>query len=156
VCLLRGTDWIFMYNSTFCPHSAFMCFVWIWEQTGIISLYLPTRSHLTVPSNCTICYSYSLQLPQCTANIHNHNTPSTLLYKAAFHDWYMLLTFVNTDRFPKPPPPPKKKFLENQSSNSRHASCGRTDRQTGMTNLITVTFRNFANAPKVKAILMQK
>ena len=25
-------------NSTFCPHSIFMCFVWIWEQTAIISL----------------------------------------------------------------------------------------------------------------------
>ena len=23
----------------FCPHSVFMCFVWIWEQTAIISLY---------------------------------------------------------------------------------------------------------------------
>ena len=26
-------------NSTFCTHSVFMCFVWIWEQTAIISLY---------------------------------------------------------------------------------------------------------------------
>jgi len=26
-------------NSTFCPHSVFMCFVWILEQTVIISLY---------------------------------------------------------------------------------------------------------------------
>ena len=27
-------------NSAFCPHSIFMCFfVWIWEQTAIISLY---------------------------------------------------------------------------------------------------------------------
>ena len=26
-------------NSTFCPRSVFMCFVWIWEQTAIISLY---------------------------------------------------------------------------------------------------------------------
>ena len=26
-------------NSTFCPHSVFMCFVWIREQTAIISLY---------------------------------------------------------------------------------------------------------------------
>jgi hypothetical protein len=26
-------------NSTFCPQSVFMCFVWIWEQTAIISLY---------------------------------------------------------------------------------------------------------------------
>jgi len=23
----------------FCPHSVFMCFVWIWEQTAIISRY---------------------------------------------------------------------------------------------------------------------
>jgi hypothetical protein len=30
VCSLRGT---------FCRHSVFMCFVWIWEQTAIISLY---------------------------------------------------------------------------------------------------------------------
>jgi len=77
-----------------------MCFVWIWEQTGVISLYLPTRSHLTVPSNCTICYSYSLQLPQFTANIHNHNTPSALLYKAAFHDWYMSRNTVNCGHLP--------------------------------------------------------
>ena len=28
-----------IHNSTFCPHSVFMCFVWIWEQTAIISLY---------------------------------------------------------------------------------------------------------------------
>jgi len=26
-------------NSTFRPHSVFMCFVWIWEQTAIISLH---------------------------------------------------------------------------------------------------------------------
>jgi len=26
-------------NSTFYPHSVFMCFVWIYEQTAIISLY---------------------------------------------------------------------------------------------------------------------
>jgi len=26
-------------NSAFCPHSVFMCLVWIWEQTAIISVY---------------------------------------------------------------------------------------------------------------------
>ena len=26
-------------NSTFCPHSVFRCFVWVWKQTAIISLY---------------------------------------------------------------------------------------------------------------------
>jgi hypothetical protein len=33
----------FMYhlvsNPTFCPHSMLMCFVWISEQTAVISLY---------------------------------------------------------------------------------------------------------------------
>ena len=30
----------FSFNiSTFCPHSVFLCFLWIWEQTAIISLY---------------------------------------------------------------------------------------------------------------------
>jgi len=26
-------------SSTSCPHTVFMCFVWIWKQTAIISLY---------------------------------------------------------------------------------------------------------------------
>ena len=61
VCLLRGKDRIFIYtslykaiqsqlllyvppgltfnNSTFCPHTVFMYFVWISDQTAIISLY---------------------------------------------------------------------------------------------------------------------
>ena len=38
-CLLRGTDWVFVYGSAFSPHSVLMCFVWISEQTTIISLY---------------------------------------------------------------------------------------------------------------------
>jgi hypothetical protein len=53
-CLLRGTDRnltlyspvvtictasLIFNNSTFCPHTVFMCFVWIWEQIAIISLY---------------------------------------------------------------------------------------------------------------------
>ena len=42
---MRGTDWVFKYNSGLNknPRSAhtavFMCFVWISEQTAIISLY---------------------------------------------------------------------------------------------------------------------
>ena len=36
---LCGLPRLTFSNSTFCPHSVFMCFVWIWEQTAIISLY---------------------------------------------------------------------------------------------------------------------
>jgi len=28
-----------IHSSTFCPHNIFVCFVWIWEQTAITSLY---------------------------------------------------------------------------------------------------------------------
>jgi hypothetical protein len=35
ICTTR----FYIKNHTFCPHSVFMCFVWIWEQTAIISLY---------------------------------------------------------------------------------------------------------------------
>ena len=38
VVTICTASWTFT-NSTFCPHSVFMCFVWIWEQTAIISLY---------------------------------------------------------------------------------------------------------------------
>jgi hypothetical protein len=66
------TAYITFNNSTFCPHSVFMCFVWISEQTAIICLYsinwlvfiterlcvycavraahFPTQHSLTVPS----------------------------------------------------------------------------------------------------------
>jgi len=33
------TTSLILNNSTFCPHSVFVCFVWISEQTAIISLY---------------------------------------------------------------------------------------------------------------------
>jgi len=32
--------WLTFTNSTFCPHSSFMCFAWIWEQAAIIWLYI--------------------------------------------------------------------------------------------------------------------
>jgi hypothetical protein len=38
VVTIRTTSLTFT-NSTFCPHTVFMCFVWISEQTAIISLY---------------------------------------------------------------------------------------------------------------------
>ena len=62
MCLLRGTSWIFIYNSTFCPHSVFMCFVWIWEQTTIISLYNINWLVCITETECVYCAVQTVSL----------------------------------------------------------------------------------------------
>jgi len=42
-------------NCTFCPHSVFMCFVWIWEQTAIISLYSINWLDFITETGCVYC-----------------------------------------------------------------------------------------------------
>ena len=42
-------------NSTFYPHSVFMCFVWIWEQTAIISLYNINWLVFITETECVYC-----------------------------------------------------------------------------------------------------
>ena len=42
-------------NSTFCPHRVFMCFVWIWEQTAIISLYSIDWLVFITETECVYC-----------------------------------------------------------------------------------------------------
>jgi hypothetical protein len=54
-------------NSTFCPHTVFMCFVWISEQTAIISLYNINRLVFITATECVYCavrtgYLYTTQL----------------------------------------------------------------------------------------------
>jgi hypothetical protein len=46
VCLLCGT---------FCPHSVFMCFVCIWEQTAIISLHSINWLVFITETECVYC-----------------------------------------------------------------------------------------------------
>ena len=45
----------YVLHSTFCPHSLFMCFVWIWEQTAIISLYSINWVVFTTETECVYC-----------------------------------------------------------------------------------------------------
>jgi hypothetical protein len=42
-------------NSTFCPHTVFMCFVWISEQTAIISLYNINWLVCITETECVYC-----------------------------------------------------------------------------------------------------
>ena len=45
----------YVLHSTFCPHSGFMCFVWIWEQTAIISLYSIDWLVFITETECVYC-----------------------------------------------------------------------------------------------------
>ena len=47
-------------NCMFCPHSVFMCFVWISEQTAIISLYNINRLGFITETECVYCAVRSL------------------------------------------------------------------------------------------------
>ena len=42
-------------NSAFCPHTVIICFVWIWEQTAIISLYCINWLVFTTETECVYC-----------------------------------------------------------------------------------------------------
>ena len=42
-------------HCAFCPHSVFVCFVWIWEQTAIISLYSINWLVFITETECVYC-----------------------------------------------------------------------------------------------------
>ena len=52
-------------HSTFCPNSVFMCFVWIWEQTTIISLYSINWLVFITETECVYCAVW-------TGHLHTH------------------------------------------------------------------------------------
>ena len=45
----------YVLHSTFFPHNVFMCFVWIWEQTAIISLYSIDWLVFITETKCVYC-----------------------------------------------------------------------------------------------------
>jgi len=49
------TGSLYIYNSTFRSHSVFMCFVWISEQTAIISLYSINWLEFMTETECVYC-----------------------------------------------------------------------------------------------------
>jgi hypothetical protein len=52
LCVLPGLK---SANSAFCPHCVFMCFVWISEQTAIISLYIINCLVFMAETECVYC-----------------------------------------------------------------------------------------------------
>ena len=63
-------------DSTVCPHSAFMCFVWISEQTAIISLYNINWLVFITETLCVYCAVGTGSLPIIRVNFPNVNFPN--------------------------------------------------------------------------------
>ena len=59
-------------SSTFRPHSVFMCFVWIWEQTAIISLYSINWLIFITETECVYCAvrTGSLSIIRVSVRVH--------------------------------------------------------------------------------------
>ena len=69
-------------NSTFCPHSVFMCFVWISEQTAIISLYNINWLVFRTETECVYCAVrteclYAIRLNPIIAGLSRFSAQST-------------------------------------------------------------------------------
>jgi len=70
-----------IYNSTFCPHSVFMCFVWISEQTAVISLYSIHWLVFVTETECVYCAVrteslYVIQVNFSCLKFSRHEFPS--------------------------------------------------------------------------------
>jgi len=66
-------------NSTFCPHSIFMCFVWISEQTAIISLYNINWLVFIIETECVYCAVRTGALDKIQVNFSVYCVKETLL-----------------------------------------------------------------------------
>jgi hypothetical protein len=58
-------------NSTFYPHSVLMCFVWIWEQTAIISLYNINWLVCITETECVYCAVWTRSLYTASLTFNN-------------------------------------------------------------------------------------
>ena len=70
-------------NSTFCPHTVFMCFVWIWEQTAVISLCNFNGFVYIVYAKL---WKATISFQSVRPSACNNSSPTTRIFKT-FHIW---------------------------------------------------------------------
>jgi hypothetical protein len=87
VCLLCGT---------FCPHSVFMCFVWIWEQMVIISLYSINWLVFITETECVYCAVRSAHTVYLSVLCGSENK-QRLFHCTALTNWF-LSAFENCEK----------------------------------------------------------
>ena len=68
-------------NSTLCPHSVFMCFVWIWEKTAIISLYSINWLVFIIETGCFL-RGTSWIFKRAGVRVQSQDSPSDLWWQS--------------------------------------------------------------------------
>jgi hypothetical protein len=97
-------------NSPFCPHSVFMCFVWIWEQTAIISLYNLNWLVCITETECVYCavrtgylkLTFSLAFQGFVNYACSRSTEPLIgrLFLSVLHDeFYVHVTVLHRNKF---------------------------------------------------------
>ena len=75
-------------NSTFCPHSLCMCFVWVWEQTAIISLYSVDWLVFITETECVYCAVRSAHTV-CLCVLCGSKNKERLFHCTALTGWFL-------------------------------------------------------------------
>jgi len=114
-------------NSAFCPHSVFMCFVWISEQTAIISKYsinwlvfTTKRSVFTARYGLRLCIHGAVQTTGYRLTLRISNTYRFPRQECLRERVSMLRLYVHQWRTEgvkgvQPPPPEIPKTLQNRA-----------------------------------------
>ena len=82
----------YVLHSTFCPHSIFMRFVWIWEQTAIISLYSINWLVFITETECVYCAVRTGSLTTLHVNFHSYRIKILLSHLYLFLLQYVFAT----------------------------------------------------------------
>ena len=82
----------YVLHSTFCPHSVFMCFVWIWEQTAIISLYSINWLVFITELECVYCVVHSTFCPHRVFMCFVWILEQTAVISLYSIDWLVFMT----------------------------------------------------------------
>jgi hypothetical protein len=88
-------------NPTFCPHSIFMCFEWILEQTAIMSLYNINWLVFITETECVYCavrtrFLYWVFLKNCVILQGNADVTKILI---SYFEWLRRYWYQNTAVF---------------------------------------------------------
>jgi len=79
-------------NCTFCPHTVFMCFMWIWEQTAIISLYIIDWLVFITETECLLRGTFYILRSAhtvCLCVLCGSENKQPLFHCTALTDWFL-------------------------------------------------------------------